>query len=107
MKKQTKSDTTSTPAAGPKGKGSLIGRGALIKQLVAEETPLALFISTVRQKYPVCGPAWCERMFKKAHARLAKKAAAQKPAPAPAPAAAPAVPEKSTRKSRKAAAAKA
>jgi hypothetical protein len=86
MKKQTKLDTTSTAAAAaPKGKDSLIGRGALIRQLAAENTPLALFISAVRAKYPVCGTAWCEKHYKRAMARIAKRAAAAAPAPAPAP----------------------
>ena len=87
MKKQTTVTATATPTSAPKGKGSLIGRGALIRQLAAEQTPLALFITTVRARYPVCGAAWCEKHYRKAMARIAKRTpAAAAPAPAPAPA---------------------
>src|SRR3974390_2842090 len=86
MKKQTTVTATATPTSAPKGKGSLIGRGALIRQLAAEQTPLALFITTVRQRYPICGAAWCEKHYRKAMARIAKRTpAAAAPAPAPAP----------------------
>jgi hypothetical protein len=89
MKKQTTATTTKST--------SLIGRGALIRQLASEQTPLALFISTVRAKYPVCGTAWCEKHYRKAMQRIAKKTEKTTPAPAPAPA----VPEKSTKRGKK------
>lgn len=72
----------------------------MIRQLAAEQTPLALFISTVRAKFPVCGTAWCEKHYKRAMARIAKRAETAKPAPAPAPVETPA---KSAKKSKKSA----
>ena len=98
MKKQT----TSTPAPASTlstAKRSLVGRGKLIRDLVAKGVDLKEFSDVVRESYPVCGDNWLAKHFKRAQARIAKKQETQKPAAAaPAPAPAPA------RKSRKVAA---
>jgi len=87
---ETKAESTST-------KGQLVGRGAYVMQLAAREVGVATFTSAVREKYPMTSVPWCERHYKRALGRIAKRAAAAAPAPAP-------VPEKSTKKSKKTAA---
>ena len=63
-------------------------------QLAAQEVGVATFTSAVREKYPMAPVPWCERHYKRALGRIAKRAAAANPAPAPAP-------EKSAPKSKK------
>jgi len=67
---------------------SLIGRGKLIRETASREgMTLQEFTDVVREKYPIGGPNWFAKQFKKAQARIAKRAA-KTATPAPAPAAA-------------------
>jgi hypothetical protein len=92
MSKKTNAETTEKKTA-----VSLVGRGKLVRELAAKGVDLKEFTDVVQEQFPVCGDNWCAKHFKRALARIAKRAEMAKPAPASAPAP---VPEKPAPKSK-------